>query len=113
MKHIENVTYEFTPDPENEFAWHIRILEGMFNETVIQYGAISIGEENDDGDNMMTFNFHVVSSPDSELTSEDKELQEEAGNILLAIIEASIENKDGSMVIKDKDDQDAEWEYIE
>ena len=118
MTHEENKTYEFAPDSEDASAWNIRILEGMFNETVIRYVAIYIGEQVDEsGDSMMTFNFELISSPDSELTSEDKDLQEVAGEILLSIIESSIKNNDGSMAIKlckqDKDDEDGEWEIVE
>lgn len=113
MTHEENRTYEFVPDDDGD-SWHVRILEGLYNETVIKFGAISIGEQVDEsGDSLMTFNFEVISSPDSELTSEDKDFQEFAGEILLNIIESSIKNNDGSMAIKDKDDEDAEWEIIE
>ena len=113
MKHEENKTYEFVPADDVD-VWHVRILEGVFNETVIKFGAISIGEQVDDtGDSLMTFNFEVISSPDSELTSDSKELQEAAGEILLCIIETSIKSNDGSMAIKDKDDEDGEWEIIE
>ena len=40
-KHKEEETYEFIPaDDENEQAWNVRILEGMFNETVLQFGEV-------------------------------------------------------------------------
>jgi len=112
-KHKENKTYEFIPDPEDQSAWQIRILEGMFPETIIQYGAIKVGEETDNGDSMMTFNFHIISSPDSELTEENEDLQTEAGDILLAIIEQSLENNDGSIAVKDDNDPESEWEFVE
>lgn len=99
MKHKENETYKFEPaDDDHEQAWNIRILEGMFNETVIQYGAISANEV----EGHLTFNFHVVSSPDGNLSSENAELQEEAGDILQNIIRTSIENNDGTVLMQEK-----------
>lgn len=100
MKHKENETYKFEPaDDDHEQAWNIRILEGMFNETVIQYGAISANEV----EGHLTFDFHVVSSPDGDLSSENVELQEAAGDILQNIIRTSIENNDGTIMMKEKE----------
>jgi hypothetical protein len=95
--HKENVTYQLVPGEEGDQHWLVRIIDGVFNECVIQYGSISINEEKEDE---MNFNFFVESSPDPELTSENPELQEEAGEILQAIITDAL--KDGSAVIEDK-----------
>ena len=96
MKHEENVTYEFIPDEDDN--WHIRILEGMYNETVIAYGVIGFNVEAED---TMTFDFSVVSSPDPDLTSEDEDLQEAAGDILQEIIRSSIEKDDGTISFRE------------
>lgn len=111
MKHEENKTYELIPDDDGD-AWHVRILSGNFVESVIQFGAIKIGEEADDGNHFVNFDFQLISSPDSELTVEDEELQEVAGDILHNIVVTSVEKNDGSMAIKDVDDDDAEWEIV-
>jgi hypothetical protein len=92
----ENVTYEFIPGPENDDAWHIRIMAGQFNETVIKYGAIGFNQVAKD---TMTFNFDIVSSPDSELTEEDLALQETAGVILQHIIKEAIEADNGTIAL--------------
>ena len=100
MKHEENETYKFEPaDDENEQAWNIRILDGMFNETVIQYGAISANEV----EGHLSFNFHVVSSPDGYLSADNVELQEHAGDILQNIIKTSIEKDDGTLALREKE----------
>lgn len=100
MNHKENETYKFEPaDDNHEQAWNIRILDGIFNETVIQYGAISANEV----EGHLTFNFQVVSSPDEDLSSENEELQEAAGDILQNIIRTSIENNDGTVVMQEKE----------
>lgn len=72
---------------DNDMAWDIRILEGPFVETVIRFGNIKMGE-----DDMMHFNFIVISSPDSELNEENEELQQYAGDILISVLEKAIEN---------------------
>lgn len=100
MKHEENVTYEFiAADDPNDQAWNIRILDGMFNETVIQYGAIEM--RGDEEDAMLSFNFHVIESPDPELSSDDEQLQEAAGDILQEIIRAAIERDDGTLGLRE------------
>jgi len=89
----ENVTYEFVP-AEDPDEWHIRILEGMYNETVIKYDAISF---NTHAENTMSFNFYLISSPDTELSLDDIGLQETAGVILQHIIKTAIERDDGTI----------------
>lgn len=88
MQHEENLTYELIPNPVHEQAWGVRILEGMYNETTLQYGAISF---NEDGSDTLSFNFDIVESPDLELSTEDEELQIFAGKLLEHIITKAIE----------------------
>ena len=89
----ENVDYELVPSEKHEDqAWNVRFLTGDYTETVIQYGAIKISGEDmvEDDEAKMTFNFDVISSPDSELTAENNGLQNSAGEVLLDIIEQAI-----------------------
>ena len=96
MTHEENVTYELVPSPEHEQAWNVRILEGVYNETVIQYGAISFNEH-DGEEETLSFNFEIVQSPDSELSEADEDLQEFAGKLLEHIIVQAIEAQEIEM----------------
>ena len=93
---IELQDYELVPSDEDEQAWNVRLLTGMFIETVLRFGAISLNEEG-----IMSFNFHIVSSPDPNLTTESVELQEYAGDLLQAIIRDGMET--GSVVTKEKE----------
>mgnify|MGYP000049254611 CR=1 FL=1 len=99
-KHKENETYQLIPGPDFAQNWHIRILEGNFEETVIEVGTISYNETNDD---VLTFNFEIVETPDNSLTIENIELQITVGEILEEIITAAIENDDGSIQMKEKE----------
>ena len=91
----ENVDYEIIPSYEDEQAWNVRILKGQFTETVIRYGVIKFNEIPQN----MTFNFTVISSPDSELTHENFELQDFAGAMLEKIIAQGI--KDGDVITRE------------
>lgn len=82
----ENVDYELIPSDED--GWGIRILKGDFIETVFSFGALKVDGTEDEP--MMSFDFAVISSPDSDLTSEDIDLQLVVGDILLAVLESSI-----------------------
>lgn len=95
---LELKDYELVPSDEDDQAWNVRLLTGPFNETVLRFGAISLNEEG-----VMSFNFHVVTSPDPELTTEAVELQEYAGDLLQAIIRDGIET--GSVITKEKDNE--------
>lgn len=95
----ENEDYELIPLVESEFedAWGVRLLTGTFTETVLVYGRIAFNEEQDH----MTFDFEVQSSPDSELSTENEELQQHAANVLQSVIVRAIE--EGTLDLKEKE----------
>ena len=78
----ENKHYEIIPDKGDEQAWNVRILSGMFTETVLKYGVVKFNGKKKD----MTFNFDIVYTPDTELTVSDLKLQEFAGIMLEQIM---------------------------
>ena len=106
VKHKENDTYVLIPNEVNEEFWSVRILKGMFNETVIRYGNIAFNEV---AEGVMSFNFVVESSPDSTITEENEVLQEVAGDILQKIIANALDNDEGIIGKKPEDD---EWEEV-
>ena len=94
----EGVDYELIPSDENEQAWNVRILEGDFVETVLQYGAISFNKVRE---GEMNFNFSIVSTPDQDLEVSNLDLQEEAGDILQSVIAQAI--SDGSLMTNEEE----------
>ena len=94
----EGVHYELIPSDEHEQAWNVRILEGDFVETVLQYGAISFNKVRE---GEMKFNFSIVSTPDQDLEVSNLDLQEEAGDILQSVIAQAI--SDGSLMTKEEE----------
>ena len=93
----EGIHYELVPveDNPNEQAWHVRILEGEFAETVIAFGNVAIAE---DGEHL-SFNFFVASTPDDTLTEDHEPLQDFAALILEDVLERA--QSEGSLVYKD------------
>lgn len=108
MPHKENATYQLIPGSDGDQHWLVRLLEGPFNETVIQFGAISLANEKgtdvEDGDEdaYLNFNFFVESSPDENLTSENVDLQMWAGDVLQEILRDAVENN--TAVLTESDD---------
>lgn len=100
QKLIELKDYELIPAEDDEQAWAVRILTGDYVETVLRYGAIGFNQEEE---GVMTFNFGVISSPDPDLTSENADLQEYAGDLLQAIIRDGIES--GSVMMREKENE--------
>lgn len=95
----EEVDYQFVPveEVENEQAWDIRILRGPFVESVIRFGQVAFDGERD----CLTFNFHLVYSPDEDLTTDNKEFQEFAADILEDILETAYH--EGWLVTKERE----------
>ena len=93
MNHEENKTFELIPLEEHEQAWGVRILDGIYNETVLKFGEISFNEGDAD-EATMTFSFEIISSPDTELTTEDEDFQQFSGKLLEDIITQAIEREE-------------------
>ena len=91
----ENKHYEIIPDKEDDQAWNVRILSGMFTETVLKYGVVKFNGKKKD----MTFNFDIVYTPDTELTVSDLKLQEFAGIMLEQIMAQGI--RDGEVITRE------------
>ena len=91
----ENVDYEIIPSSEDEQAWNVRELKGPYTQTVLKYGTVAFNKVKDN----MSFNFNIVYTPDTELTTEDYDLQDFAGHMLEKIIAAGI--KEGSIATRE------------
>ena len=83
----ENEDYELIPLEDNPDAWGVRIKKGDFVETVVCFGAIGFNKVKDN----LTYSFDVISSPDSTLTPENKDLQLHCTKLLESIIMEGIE----------------------
>ena len=91
----ENKHYEIIPDKGDDQAWNVRILSGMFTETVLKYGVVKFNGKKKD----MTFNFDIVYAPDTELTVSDLKLQEFAGVMLEQIMAQGF--RDGEVITRE------------
>lgn len=99
MSKVENVDFELIPVDVvgNDQGWDVRILSGDYAEAVVRFGNVAVDGKAD----VLTFNFVVIEDPFGDLDPDNNvDLQTEVGDILISIIEKSIEDK--SLVIKDK-----------
>jgi len=94
----EGIDYELVPVEwaMNEQAWDVRILTGDYTETVVRFGNVAVDGKTDN----LTFNFKVIESTEELDPDTNIELQDVCADVLVDIIEQSIDNK--SLVIKDK-----------
>lgn len=76
----QNEQYQLIPGDDN--YWKVRILEGEFVETVLEFGSVKF----DDQHLMVKFDFTVVYTPDSSISSDTPELQKVASKILHSIL---------------------------
>ena len=76
----ENEDYELIPG-QNEH-WNVRILDGQFTETVIEFEKLKLTE---DGQSLK-FSFEIISSPDVEVSKDNIDLQVYAKDVLSTIM---------------------------
>ena len=97
MNLVENKDYEIIPDKGDEQAWNVRVLSGLYTETVLKYGVVKFNGKGKE--KYMSFNFEIIYTPDTELTKESVELQEFAGLMLEQIMARGIE--EGNVITRD------------
>ena len=97
MNLVENKDYEIIPDKGDEQAWNVRVLSGLYTETVLKYGVVKFNGKGKE--KYMSFNFDIIYTPDTELTKESVELQEFAGLMLEKIMARGIE--EGNVMTRD------------
>jgi len=95
------VDYEMVPMPEHNQAWAIRILKGQFVETVIEFNNITFNKVEK---GVLNFSFNIVSSPDANLTTENVDLQDKAGDILQSVCAEGIKNDSLQIIEIEKDE---------
>tara|TARA_B100000513_G_C11790378_1_gene148188 strand:- start:13 stop:327 length:315 start_codon:yes stop_codon:yes gene_type:complete len=97
MNLVENKDYEIIPDKGDEQAWNVRVLSGLYTETVLKYGVVKFNGKGKE--KYMSFNFDIIYTPDTELTKESVELQDFAGLMLEQIMARGIE--EGNVITRD------------
>lgn len=80
---IEGTDFELILDETDEERWAVRLLTGKFPETVLRFGAIAVNEVDDN----LSFNFHVIQSPDPDAHIDNEELQMVAAEALSAVFD--------------------------
>ena len=91
----EGIDYEIIPDRKDEQSWNVRILKGVFTETVLKFGTVRFNEIPKN----MSFDFTIVYTPDTELKVSNENLQDFAGFMLEKIMAQGME--EGSVITKE------------
>lgn len=86
----ENVQYELVPNEDNEEQWDIRIKQGEFIETILNFGTVRMNEKT----GMMNYDFNIKYTPDDELDTDNVDLQREAGKILESVMIGFVNNNE-------------------
>jgi len=86
----ENVQYELVPNDENEKQWDIRIKQGNFIETVINFGTVRMNEKS----GMINFDFDIKYTPADDLDTDNAGLQKEAAKILESVMMGFVNNNE-------------------
>ena len=76
----QNEDFELIPG-EDEW-WNVRFLKGPFVETVVRMGNLVVDEEADN----VKYDFHLISSPDNDLSEETESLQLAVGDVLSSLM---------------------------
>ena len=58
MNLVENKDYEIIPDKGDEQAWNVRVLSGLYTETVLKYGVVKFNGKGKE--KYMSFNFDII-----------------------------------------------------
>ncbi len=78
---------ETNPD-EGEMEFNIRIIKGEFVETLIGFKNLRVVEDPQDDEELnLAFDFAIKSTPDSELSEDNKGLQKLAGDVLFTLFQ--------------------------
>lgn len=97
QKMSEGIDYHLEPTEDgNEAGWNVR-LSSRFPETVVRFGNVSFNPEND----CLNFSFVLLSTPESELSEEDEDLQQCVGDVLENVLENAINDK--ALVVNERD----------
>ena len=102
MALVEDKHYQIIPDKGDDQAWNVRIMTGPYTETVLKYGVVKFNGKGKE--KYMSFNFDIISTPDTELTKENLKLQEFAGNLLEQVMARGIE--EGNVITREVKDAD-------
>jgi|TARA_R110000822_G_scaffold310170_1_gene441699 hypothetical protein len=79
----EGIHYEIVPSTEvaYEDAWEVRMLEGIYVETLIRFGVIKVTPED-----LLSFNYKILSSPITDLSEGNEDFTNHVGSILADIL---------------------------
>jgi hypothetical protein len=107
-KLTEGIDYSYIVPSDKETTVHLKILNGIFKDTVYQYGKVKFDEDKETGDIYLRFVYNIVETPlNAEELEKDLNFKNKIGDILVNIMEQNqgIQDEIGDSYIEESDQE--------
>ena len=107
-KLLEGVDYAYIVPSDKETTVHLKILNGIFKDTIYQYGKVKFDEDKETGDIYLRFVYNIVETPlDADQLEKDLNFKNKIGDILVSIMEQNqgIQDEIGTDYIEESDQE--------
>jgi len=104
----EGVDYAYIVPSDKETTVHLKLLNGIFKDTIYQYGKVKFDEDKETGDIYLKFVYNIVETPlNAEELEKDLNFKNKIGDILVSIMEQNqgIQDEIGDSYIEESDQE--------
>jgi hypothetical protein len=104
----ESVDYAYIVPSDKETTVHLKLLNGIFKDTIYQYGKVKFDEDKETGDIYLKFVYNIVETPlNAEELEKDLNFKNKIGDILVSIMEQNqgIQDEIGDSYIEESDQE--------
>ena len=92
---VDYILEEETNPGEGEMEFNVRFLTGQFVETIIGFKNLTVQDDPNDSDEyLLAFDYAIKSTPDTDLTEENKGLQTACGDVLYNLMTEAVRVKE-------------------
>lgn len=92
---VDYILEEETNPGEGEMEFNIRFLKGEYVETIIGFKNLTVKDDpNDPDEYLLAFDYAIKSTPDTDLTEENKGLQTACGDVLYTLMTEAVRVKE-------------------
>jgi hypothetical protein len=104
----EGVDYAYIVPSDKETTVYLKLLNGIFKDTIYQYGKVKFDEDKETGDIYLKFVYNIVETPlNAEELEKDLNFKNKIGDILVSIMEQNqgIQDEIGDSYIEESDQE--------
>jgi hypothetical protein len=103
-KFVDGVDYTYIVSEKDKNSVHIKLLTGLYKDTVFKYGKVGIDEKDENA--YLQFDFDVIESPIKKVAKQ-LEFRNYIGDLLLNIIMGKLDMEEG-YIDENRTDSDEE-----